>query len=173
MNIGMWKFIKRTVQLIAALIVVGIVAWVGYENSARLATDIAFLSCPVTDAERLNVVDTNFREPMKNRDREEKPYTRLQKDWIRGEIILNWIADVSESEDGLQGAKRLKESVTEYSGYDWGHKANRSINRETLIYRLEVEDNYWVERQCVPISKQEFNKAVDAVTTATKAKQKI
>lgn len=169
----MWNFIKRTLQVIAVLIALGILAVVTHENSDRLATDMAFLSCPVTAAERLDKPNNTFLDTVKNRDREAKPYIRLQKDWIRGEIILNWIASVSQSEDGLQGAKRLKTSVSEYSGRDWAQKASRSINRETLLYRIEVDDVYWVERQCVPISKQEFNKAVEAVSAATKAKQKI
>ena len=173
MNTGMWKFIKRTFQVIVVLIVLGIVALVAHMNSDRLASDMAFLSCPIIAANRLDTPDTTFLEAIKNRDRENKPYLRLRKDWIRGEIILNWIADVSYSEDGLQGTQRLKTSVTEYSGRDWVEKETRSINRETLIYRLEIDNLYWVERQCVPISKQEFNKAVNAVSTATKAKQKI
>lgn len=169
----MWKFIKRTLQIITALVIVGIFALVGYENSSRLAMDMAFLSCPVKNAQRLDNPDQNFLATIKSRAREQNPYVRLQRDWIRGEVILHWIADISQSENGLQGAKRLQSFVNEYSGYDWIDRADRSINRETLVYRLEVKDKYWVERKCATISKQKFYDAVQAVANATKAKQKI
>lgn len=169
----MWKFIQRTLQAIVVFIALGIIVFVADKNSDRLASDLAFLSCPVTAAERLDKPSNTFFDTVKNQDWEAKPYIRLRKDWIRGEIILDWVAPVSQSENGLQGAKRLKMSVSEYSGRDWAEKASRSINRETLLYRVEFDDAYWVERECVPISEQEFNKAVYAVSAATKAKQKI
>ena len=169
----MWKIIKRTLQVIGLLIIIGIGAAFAYNYSEKFATDMAFLSCTVIDAKRLDKDSPNFFDAVKAREIEEKPFLRLKKDWMRGEVLLNWIARVGETENGLQPTKRLTVSVTKYSGYIWSEKVRRTFNRETLEYTLQYDGEYWVKRQCKRIDKQTFEKERQTVNMKTKAKQNI
>lgn len=169
----MWKFIKRSLQVIGLLIIIGTGAGLSYRFSENFATDLAFLSCPAFDAKRLDMDSPNFFKTIQSKEFEKKPLLRLKKDWMRGEVILNWIALVGKSENGLQPAKRLKVSVTNYSGYDWTQKVRRTLNRETLVYTGNYGEEYWVKRQCSRINKQTFEKARRAIVLETKARQKI
>ena len=169
----MWKFIKRTLQVIAALVVLAIIAFVGYGNSERLATAMVYLSCDITAA---NAIDGNddriLQSVLKVHDR--NVLGCLKKDWIRNEVLLNWIDVDGESENGLNDTERLRIEVKQYTGYNWSKKVRRSFNRENLLYRIEYEEgNYWVERQCYITQKNSFEKLRKEMADKTKAKQKI
>ena len=169
----MWKFIKRTFQIIAACIVVGIVALVGHSNSERLATDMVFLSCNIIDANSIEGNDNRILQSVK-KTHGVNILGRLKKDWIRSEVLLNWIDDDAQSEDGLLKTVRLKIEVDKYTGYNWSGKVRRTFNRETLLYRIEYEKSgYWVERQCSITPKNIFEKLRKKMANETKAKQNI
>lgn len=169
----MWKFIKRTFQVIAVLTVFGIVALVGYGNSERLATDMVFLSCNTVNANAIEGSDDRILEAvLENHTR--TVVGRLRKDWIRNQVLLNWVDDHNISEDGLEETRRLNIEVDNYNGYVWSGKIRRSFNRETLLYRVEYENRgYWVERQCFITEKENFEKLRMKNANETKAKQKI
>lgn len=86
---------------------------------------------------------------------------------------------MGQSEDGLQQPSVLSTGVTEYSGWDYSDEAQRTLNRNTLVYRLELKESrdgdveFWKQRQCETIDKAVFEKQRDIVVSRTKAAQKI
>ena len=94
--------------------------------------------------------------------------------------MLNWIAEDGTSENGLETTQPLAISVSNYSGFDYLNSVRRTIDRESLIYRLTKEASsidktieYYVERQCRIIDKEIFDAKRLKSAEATKAKQKI
>ena len=174
MNISMWKFVKRTLQVIAGLIILGIIAIAGYANSERLSYDMVYLSCAITDANGMTEDDDRIR-PAVLEHWGPTNQARLRKDWIRGKVLLNWIDTHGDGdqENGLQNTVSMNISVQEYSAFDWVDKVTRKINRETLVYRIEYADRYWMERKCKKITKPMFEKIREVITIQIKAKQKI
>ena len=170
----MWKFVKRTLQVIAGLIILGIIAIAGYANSERLSYDMVYLSCAITDANGMTEDDDGIR-PAVIKHFGPRSQARLRKDWVRGKVLLNWIDTHGDGdqENGLENTVSMNISVQEYSAFDWVEKVTRTINRETLVYRVEYGDKYWVERKCKKTTKSEFEAIREIITTQIKAKQKI
>ena len=169
----MWKFIKRTFQVIAVLVAAGIVALFMYGNSERLATDMVYLSCDIIDANAIEGNDERILDAVR-KSHGRNILGRLKKDWIKNEVLLNWIDDDNKSENGLNDTERLKIEVAQYTGYNWSDEVRRTFNRETLLYRIEYENSgYWVERQCYITQKDSFEKLRKEMSDKTKAKQKI
>ncbi len=173
----MWKFIKWTLLVIVTLIVLGISALVAISYSRALAYTIVSLECKLYEA------DTPQNYLRQKEIYGEISYARLNKDWIQGNIVLNWIREEADTETGLGADVILRESVAEYYGteYDYPNKFKvyRSFNRETLVYKRDILDNtsgesvMWMTRKCKIIPNQEFNKRMKRAADATKAKQKI
>ena len=151
----MWKFIKRTFQVIAVLIVLSIVGLGAYANSERLATDMVYLSCTISDANGLTQ-DDNRILPTVKKTQKITNQARLRKDWIQNKVLLNWVDNHNEHENGLEPTRSLNINVGEYWGYD-RNENKRTFNRETLRYRVEYR-GFWVERACQKITKTEFEK---------------
>ena len=170
----MWKFVKRTLQVIAGLIILGIIAIAGYANSERLSYDMVYLSCAITDANGMTEDDDRIR-PAVLEHWGPTNQARLRKDWIRGKVLLNWIDTHGDSdqENGLQNTVSMNISAQKYSASDWLDKIKRTIDRETLVYRAEYKDAYWIERKCKKTTKSEFEAIREIITTQIKAKQKI
>ena len=169
----MRKSVKRILWAIIGLVLLGIGVVISYANSERLAYDIAHLSCVVSDANGLTTDDARIlpkvRELYPGRS-----YARLQKDWLQGAVLLNWVDTRNAYEQGLQPTHRLKIKVDKYTGRDWSTNVTRSIDRETLRYRVEYTDKkYWVERSCVLVPKARFEEVRQKNAADTKAKQKI
>ena len=173
MNINMWKVFKRAVQLSAALVIFGIGVFLVAEKSEVFATDMVYLSCDIIDANAIEGEDEQILDAViKNHVR--SILGRLKKDWVKNEVLLNWIDHDSRSENGLQDTVRLKIEVGQYTGYNWSGKVRRTFNRETLLYRVDYEKSgYWVERQCYISQKDSFEKLRKQMAIITKAKQKI
>ena len=104
---------------------------------------------------------------------------RLRDDWIQDKVLLNWVADRGNSEDGIETTHRLNVSTNTYSGYSYSDKIKRTFDRDTLLYTWERKDTsygqveYWLTRKCVKVPKNIFEKLRKKSAEATKAKQKI
>lgn len=167
------KVIKRVLWALVALIVIAVGIVISYANSERLAYDIAHLSCVVSDANGLTSDDARILPKVRERY-PGRSYARLQKDWLQGAVLLNWVDTRNAYEQGLQPTHRLKIEVDNYTGRDWSTNVTRSIDRETLRYRVEFTDkNYWVESNCVLVPKARFEDVRQKSAAETKAKQKI
>ena len=170
----MWKIIKIILLIPLVLIVLGIGWFIVRESSQSFATNIAYLSCVLKDANDLNEDDPKVWTAVKKAQRN-VIHGNLRRDWIKGQVLLNWVARDGEEEDGLGDTRVLNISTKHYSGRDgYGDEADyRSIDRETLVYRLTVDGNYWIDRQCSKVSKAEYENKRKASEAATKAKQNI
>ena len=62
---------------------------------------------------------------------------RLREDWIKDRALLNWVADTGTDENGLNSTVRLRINTNSYSGYHYEHKAQRTFDRDTLVYTIE------------------------------------
>ena len=166
---SMVKFFKRTLYVILGIIALG-AAWLYVElNSEKFATDMVYLECTIDEVSDLD-----------QRNRRKVIHGRLRDDWINDKVLLNWVADGGDAENGLNNTRKLNVSTKYYSGYDYSNKAKRTFYRETLEYRLEVkksssvsENEYWHTRQCEIIEKRVFEAERRKSAAATKAKQKI
>lgn len=173
----MWVFIKRAFLLICLLIFTGIGYLIALENSEKFAVDMAFLECP-----RSEIGGSSDQRLLDAVERVQQPilFGRLKKDYLQGKVLLNWIAEDGTSENGLETTQPLAISVSNYSGFDYLNSVRRTIDRESLIYRLTKEASsidktieYYVERQCKIIDKGVFDAKRLKSAEATKAKQKI
>jgi hypothetical protein len=173
----MLKLIKWTLLTFLGLIVLVIGTWVALSYSRALAYTIVSLECKIYEAD----TPQNYLTQKEHFD--EISYARLNKDWLQGNIVLNWLREEADTETGLGQDIILRESVAEYYGTDYDYpdkfKVYRSFNRETLVYKRDVLDNtsgdslMWMKRKCKIIPNQEFNKRMKRAADATKAKQKI
>lgn len=170
------KYVKRIFVVIFALIAL-VIAWVQVQDNSELfASDMVHLRCTTID------VGGEFSTPaVRDAYFKDKPIIlgRLQEDWIRDRVLLQWIADEDVSEDGLEGIKTLITSVQAYSGWDFEGKVQRTINRNTLVYYQEFKEysssttKWWKKRQCEVIDKSVFEEQRRKVVAATIAAQKI
>ena len=161
--------------MIVALIAF-VIAWAQVQDNSELfALDMVHLRCTTTDVGgdlTPAVRDTYFKD---------RPIAigRLQEDWISDRVLLQWISDEGESEDGLQPVITLFTSADEYSGSDFEGKVQRTINRNTLVYNREIKEysdreaRVWKRRQCEIIDKSVFEEQRRKVIAATIAAQKI
>lgn len=173
----MWLFVKRAFLLIMLLIVTGIGYLIALENSENFAVDMAFLEC--TRSEIGGNSDQRVLDAVEKAQRK-IIYGKLQKDHLQNRVLLTWVADQGESESGLSTSHSLRISVSNYSGFDYLSSVRRTIDRESLIYRLTKEVSsidktieYHVERQCQIIDREIFESNRLKSANATKAKQKI
>lgn len=170
----MLKFIKRLMLFILALALILAVALYIYVNSERFAPPIASLRCSLTAAS-----DNDYLRYKKSLGM--IGYAQLRRDPFKDVIYLYWLAEAGKSENGLNQAKRLNESVSQYSGIDYidyETRVRRSFDRQTLEYRREVlnQNNQitsWMTRYCILISDDAFERLRLKSAEATKAKQKI
>lgn len=170
------KYIKRLLVVILGLALT-VIVWVQVESNSELfASDMVHLKCTTTE------VGGNFSsQAFKDEYFKLRPVIlgRLQKDWIKDRVILRWIGDVGESEDGLEPATVLSTGVTQYSGWNYVTNVQRTFNRSTLVYTREQKESrdsdleWWKQRQCETIDKVVFEKQREIVVSRTKAAQKI
>ena len=132
----MWLFIKRAFLLIIVLIAAGIGYLIALENSEKFAVDMAFLEC--TRSEIGGNSDQRVLDAVEQAQRK-IIYGKLQKDHLQNRVLLTWVADQGESESGLNTSQSLRISVSNYSGFDYLMSVRRTIDRESLIYRLTKE----------------------------------
>ena len=170
------KYVKRLFIVVLALPIL-VFAWVQVQDNSHLvAYDLVHLQCKTTD------VGGEFSSPAEETARRRRKlvaFARLQKDEINERVLLQFVADVSQSEDGLQPIQSLSINVDSYSGWDGGSQVQRTIDRNTLVYKLEHKEysisavKWWHHRQCEIIDKAVFEKRRNEVVSATKAAQKI
>lgn len=170
----MGKFIKRTLQSILGLIVLIIVMALAYNYSEKFAVHKVALKCGkpnlITDELDLGYI---FQT---------SAIGSLRKDYIRGKMLLNWVSDDADTENGLDDTLSLKESTTVYEGmkYNTKYTTKRIIDRNTLKYNLTITDNTYpskgfteMERFCKIIPRSLFEQKRKEMADATKKKQKI
>ena len=136
----MIKFLKRTFYVILGLIALGSAWLYVYSNSGKFATDIAYLECSLRDVGS-DAKDKRFLDNVRTAY-SDNAVGRLANDWIKGKVLLNWIADEGETEDGLQSTVKLKTSTNSYAGYTYSTDIMRTFNRNTLLYSYEKKDGY-------------------------------
>jgi hypothetical protein len=165
---SMVKFFKRTLYVILGIIALG-AAWLYVElNSEKFATDMVYLECTIDEVSDLD-----------QRNRRKVIHGRLREDWINDKVLLNWVADGGDAEDGLERTKKLSVRTDYYIGYDYKDKVRRTFNRDTLEYSWELERSSadeiadWYTRKCVISEKRVFQAERKKSAAATKAKQKI
>ena len=173
----MIKFLKRTFYVILGLIALG-GAWLYvYSNSDKFAKDIAYLECSLRDVGS-DAKDKRFLDEVRTAY-SDNAVGRLANDWIKGKVLLNWIADEGETEDGLASTIKLSTSTSSYAGYSYSTDIRRTFNRNTLLYTWQKKEGYngkvifWMTRQCVIIDKRIFEANRKKSADATKANQKI
>ena len=131
----MIRRLKRVLYLFLGLSTLGIITFITLElmqqNSHKFATNIAFLECTLQEVSS-DKHEQDFLDAVKA-DVPLKTFARLNKDWIKGgSILLNWVAQVGLSEDGLKRTQTLEENINNYSG-SLGVDEH-SFNRGTLLY---------------------------------------
>ncbi|MDA9939748.1 hypothetical protein N9C37_04690 [Planktomarina temperata] len=173
----MIKFLKRTFYVILGLIALGSAWLYVYSNSGKFATDIAYLECSLRDVGS-DAKDKRFLDNVRTAY-SDNAVGRLANDWIKGKVLLNWIADEGETEDGLSSTIKLSTSTSSYAGYSYSTDIRRTFNRNTLLYTWQKKEGYngkvifWMTRQCVIIDKRIFEAKRKKSADATKANQKI
>jgi hypothetical protein len=173
----MVKFFKRTLYVILGLIALGATSLFVRSNSESLSTDIAYLKCALSDHNNASWTD-EYRELIEVL-KTEKQFGRLRKDWIKDSVLLNWVAREGKSESGLEPSKRLSVNTNNYSGYSYTDRAQRTFDRDTLLYTWERKESsvdkadFWRIHNCVIIEKRVFEVERKKSAAATKAKQKI
>jgi hypothetical protein len=173
----MIKFLKRTFYVILGIIALGGV-WLYVDSSSeKFAKDIAYLECSLRDVGS-DTKDKRFLDKVRAAH-SDNAVGRLANDWIKEKVLLNWIADEGETEDGLVSTIKLNVSTSSYDGYSYSTDIQRTFNRNTLLYKWEKKEGYngkvilWMTRQCVIIDKRIFEAQRKKSADATKAKQKI
>ena len=126
MNVRMWKFIKRTLQVIAALIVVSIGYLLIDANSEVFATDVAYLECTLDKA------SPDYFNKIKD-VHGLVGYARIQKDHIKDTALLTWLDIDGDSETGTDPTIKMYISSNKYSSKTMN--ITRSFDRNTLRYR--------------------------------------
>ena len=171
----MLRFIKRSLLVILALIISGIVGIVGYLNSEKFATTMVSLRCSYKSADTPEM----FRE---YRDAYGvTAHAQLRQDFLKDIIYLNFIDENAKSENGLQPTLKLKKTVNFYYGEEYvsyEKRINRFFNRETLEYTREMKNQSgeivtWLKADCFRIENSQFERLRAKFANKTKAKQKI
>ena len=94
-------------------------------------------------------------------------------------MLLDWVADAGEEEDGLSPTHTLSIEVDKYSGWNYEYKVQRNLDRATLIYTWQKKASmssdviFWKTRQCELIDKTTFEAQRKKSADATTAQQKI
>ncbi len=175
---AMLKFIVGAALLIQVLVVFGVAALVAQANSEKFASDMVFLRCerPFSSGGTWDQVKIN--KVLKNQDR--VLVGRLRKDWIKGVVLLNWVASDGVKKTGLYDTLRLEIKTDKYTGYSAVGNHSRSFDRETLVYTLEkkmfnadTEALYWLKRKCIVSTDELFDRLRKKSANVTKTKKKI
>lgn len=135
--VSMIRRLKHVLYLLLGLSALGITTLIALEliqeNSHKFATNIAFLECTLQEVSS-DKHEQDFLDAVKA-DAPLKTFARLNKDWIKGgSILLNWVAQVGLSEDGLKRTQTLRENINNYSG-SLDVSDTHSFNRGTLLYK--------------------------------------
>lgn len=176
-KMSMQKFLMRTLYVLLGLITLAGTGLYVVLNSEKFATDIAYLKCSLDRVGPDELSDELWE--IYGGDKYKDSLLRLREDWISDEVLLDFVAGDGKSENGLVATKRLSISTKTYSGYDYTDEAQRTFNRETLLYTTEVKNTskpelaYWITRKCVIVHKSVFEDKRKKSAAATKAKQKI
>jgi len=169
---NMGKFIKRSLQLILGLIILILGVGFAYLNSEKFAVHKVALQCssPTVTAKNIDMSDYPQRQL----------FGSLRKDYLNNKMLLNWVAEVDQSQNGLQQTRIMTENITYYqsTSFKGGLKTIRTINRNDLTYVKETTEssrdiNIRVLRYCTEIPRSLFEQKRKEVADATKKKQKI
>tara|TARA_Y100001954_G_C15589680_1_gene492543 strand:+ start:20 stop:511 length:492 start_codon:yes stop_codon:yes gene_type:complete len=162
------KLVKRTLQIISVLVIVGIGYFLVVKNSEYFATDIAYLECTIDEANE-EFFD-NFVNALGL-----VSYVRLQKDHIKNQVLATWIDIDGDSDTGTRKTRRLDISSISYSS-----KKNDfyvSFDRQTLRYKWSAgtreDKKLWYERSCVKTTKQVYETARQKEVNRVKSNQNI
>ena len=192
---------RRTLYVILAVVVLFVAFVFTVSNGSMLALNMAYLRCTTleTGGDFASTKDerafrferpTTFGQIKMGGDfastkgerafRPERPiFGRLKKDWVNNRVLLNWVADVGEKEDGLESTLSLSIHVDQYSSYGIFDKVQRNLDRATLIYTWKKRDSVsldviaWTTRQCELIDKTTFEAQRKKVADATITQRKI
>ena len=111
----MIKFLKRIFYVILGLIALG-GAWLYvYSNSDKFAKDIAYLEYTRHELDTGSLTEKQGKQFANSQS--PKIVGRLRDDWIQHNVLLNWVADRGNSEDGIETTHRFNVSINTYSGY--------------------------------------------------------
>ena len=170
------KYVRRTLYVILAVVVLFVAYVFTISNGSTLALNMAYLRCTTLET------GGDFASTKDERAfRLQSPtlFGRLQKDWVNDRVLLNWVADAGEEEDGLQSTHTLSIEVDKYSGWNYGDTVQRNLDRATLIYTWENKASRssdviaWKTRQCELIDRTTFEEQRKKSADATTAQQKI
>lgn len=170
------KFVRRTLYVILAVVVILVAYVLTISNGSKLALNMAYLKCTTLEA---GGDFASTKDERAFRLRSPTSIGRLQKDWVNDRVLLNWVADAGEEEDGLQPTVSLSIEVDEYSGWRHDDNVQRTFDRATLIYTWQNKASrssdviYWKTRQCELIDKGTFEAERKKSADATTAQQKI
>jgi len=177
----MKKLLKRTFYATLGLIALGATYLFVISNSEKFATDIAYLECAL-DQVGSDKHDNNFLDLVRNHH-PKYIVGRLREDWIENKVLLTWVADVGDSENGLDSKVKLNISTNTYSGFSYDGSftfgTQRTFDRNTLLYTNErkptstAEVDHWLTRKCVIVDKSIYEEKRKKSAAATKAKQTI
>lgn len=172
------KIIKTLSALMIFILIGPAVYLFANAYSEIFAQDIAYLECKLETAGNSEGASLEAFMEVK-RVYGDVAFAHIQRDWIKDNILLNWIEDDNTSENGLQDTVYLSEQVLSYSGLDLATSIKRSFDRETLRYRWEkvaaLRDisGYWFERSCRIISRGTFEVLRRQAADGTAERQNI
>ena len=169
----MVKLIKRTFQTLLALFILIGVGIAVYANSEKFATHSAALECDLL----INPYKPKIPPGIK-KAAEDDLVMQLRKDWIKGNILLNWATKPGETENGISQTVRLNVSTSNYQKQEPGPEGlRRQIDRKNLFYDVTYRSNYndlfTVTRVCNLIDVKKFYQIKDESAAATRVNQKI
>ena len=170
------KYVRRTLYVILAVVVLFVAYVFTISNGSTLALNMAYLRCTTLETGG-DVASTRFERVF----RLHRPTLigRLQKDWVNDKVLLNWVANAGEEEDGLGPTIRLSIEVDKYSGWDYEYTVQRNLDRATLIYTWQKKASessdviFWKTKQCELIDRTTFEAQRKKSADATTAQQKI
>ena len=170
------KYVRRTLYVILAVVVLFVAYVFTISNGGMLALNMAYLKCTTLETGG-EFPSTKFERAF--RLRLPTITGRLQKDWVNDRVLLDWVADAGEEEDGLSPTFSLSIEVDKYSGWDYEYTVQRNLDRATLIYTLQKKASrssdviFWKTRQCELIDRTTFEAQRKKSADATTAQQKI
>ena len=167
------KYVRRTLYVILAVVVLFVAYVFTISNGSTLALNMAYLRCTTFET---GGDFASTKDERAFRLRLPTIIGRLQKDWVNNKVLLDWVADAGEEEDGLSPTRILSIEVDKYSsGWDSEYNVQRSFDRATLIYTDSMFSDViaWKKRQCELIDRTTFEAQRKKSADATTAQQKI
>ena len=175
----MIKLLKIILYVILGIIVLAIVAAAVTTNSQKFAKDIAYLECTPSRWQNFRLSEKEDKKLRKSIEERSIIVGRLRKDWIQSRILLDWVAELGTTENGLETTYKLSINTNNYTGYSYKGKIQRTFDRDTLLYTAEgkqhsvSEIDFRLTRTCKLIEKKVFENQRKKSAKATKAKQTI